>query len=110
MPTCECGQPATEVCYRRGDSTEIWFCRARKHTPQVRALAAQGWLSQSANVAASPTGAAIRRHLEGCLWPGWQYLRLNRTQTGKRSLLGCCAAPSAMRAVRRSPQRKAPSI
>ena len=64
MRKCECGQPATEVCYRRGDKTEVWFCTARKHNSQVRELAAQGWLTQSAPVAASPTGAAIRRHLQ----------------------------------------------
>lgn len=64
MNTCECGQPATEVCYRRGSSDEVWFCTSRKHTPKIREMAAQGWLTQSANVAASPTGAAIRRHLQ----------------------------------------------
>lgn len=64
MNTCECGQPGTEVCYRRGTADEIWFCTARKHTAQVRELAAQGWLSQSATVAASPTGIAIRQHLQ----------------------------------------------
>jgi hypothetical protein len=64
MNTCECGQPGTEVCYQRGTSDEIWFCTARKHNAQVRALAAQGWLSQSATIAASATGAAIRRHFQ----------------------------------------------
>jgi hypothetical protein len=61
---CECGQPGTEVCYRRGSSDEIWFCGARRHGPRVRELAAEGWLTQSATVAASPTGIAIRRHLQ----------------------------------------------
>ena len=65
MPTCECGQPATEVCYRRGSADEVWLCGARKHGAQIRALAAKGWLTQGATVAASPTGAAIRRHLQG---------------------------------------------
>ena len=64
MFTCECGQPGTEVCYRRGDGTEIWFCGAREHDERVRELAAQGWLTQSATTAASPTGTAIRRHLQ----------------------------------------------
>lgn len=64
MPTCECGQPGTEVCYRRGSSEEIWFCGARTHRAEIQRLAAEGWLSQSATVAASPTGTAIRRHLQ----------------------------------------------
>lgn len=64
MNTCECGQPGTEVCYRRGSSDEIWFCAAGKHDERVRELATQGWLSQSATAAASPTGTAIRRHLQ----------------------------------------------
>jgi hypothetical protein len=64
MTTCECGQPATEVCYRRGSSREIWFCGARRHRAQVRELAAKGWLSQSATAAASPTGTAVRRRLQ----------------------------------------------
>lgn len=64
MNTCECGQPGTEVCYQRGSSDEIWFCKARKHTPRVRELAAQGWLSQSATVAASPVGIAVRRTMQ----------------------------------------------
>jgi len=64
MNTCECGQPGTEVCYRRGSAEEIWFCTSRKHTPRVRELAAQGWMSQSATTAASPMGAAIRRRMQ----------------------------------------------
>jgi hypothetical protein len=64
MTTCECGQPATEVAYRRGSGDELWFCGARKHTGQIRDLSAQGWLTQSATVASSPTGTAIRRHLQ----------------------------------------------
>jgi len=64
MTTCKCGQPGTEVCYRRGSSDEIWFCGARKHRSDVQELAAQGWLSQSAVAASSPTGVAIRRHLQ----------------------------------------------
>ena len=64
MTTCECGQPATEVCYQRGSSVEIWFCGARKHTGKIRELSARGWLSQSAVAAASPTGTAIRRRLQ----------------------------------------------
>jgi hypothetical protein len=64
MPTCECGQPGTEVCYRRGSSEEIWFCGSREHRARVQELAAQGWLSQSATVAASPTGIAVRRRLQ----------------------------------------------
>jgi hypothetical protein len=64
MNTCKCGQPGTEVCYQRGSSDEVWFCTARKHTPEVRELAAKGWLTQSATVAASPAGAAMRRHLQ----------------------------------------------
>lgn len=65
METCKCGQPGTEVAYQRGSSDEIWFCKARKHAAEVRELAAKGWLTQSATVAASPTGTAIRRHLQG---------------------------------------------
>jgi hypothetical protein len=64
MTTCECGQPATEVCYRRGSAEEIWFCASRRHTPRVRELAAQGWMSQSATTAASPMGTAIRRRMQ----------------------------------------------
>jgi hypothetical protein len=64
MSTCKCGQRGTEVCYQRGTSTEVWFCGARKHTSEIRELAAQGWLSQSATAASSPTGTAIRRHLQ----------------------------------------------
>jgi hypothetical protein len=64
MGTCKCGQPGTEVCYRRGSADEIWFCTARRHTAEVRELAAKGWLTQSATVAASATGTAIRRHLQ----------------------------------------------
>ena len=64
MHTCECGQPGTEVCYQRGTSDEIWFCTARKHRTATQDLAAQGWLTQSATVAGSPTGTAIRRHLQ----------------------------------------------
>lgn len=62
---CECGQLGTEVCYRRGTSDEVWFCGARKHRAATQDLAAQGWLTQSATTAASPTGTAIRRHLQG---------------------------------------------
>lgn len=64
MNTCECGQPGTEVCYRKGDSEEVWFCRSRKHTPKIREMAAQGWMSQSATVAASKMGVAMRRHMQ----------------------------------------------
>lgn len=64
MPTCECGQPGTEVCFRWGSSEEIWFCGSRKHRARVQELAVQGWLSQSATVAASATGTAIRKHLQ----------------------------------------------
>ena len=64
MTTCECGQPASEVCYRRSSSDEIWFCGSRKHTAKVRELAAQGWLSQSAVAASSPVGVAIRRRMQ----------------------------------------------
>lgn len=64
MNTCPCGQPATEVCYQRGTDTEIWFCTARKHTGEVRKLAAAGWLSQSATTAASPMGIMIRRNFQ----------------------------------------------
>jgi hypothetical protein len=64
MTTCECGQPGTEVCYRRGSSDEIWFCGSRKHSSKIRELAAQGWLSQSAVAAASPVGIAVRRNLQ----------------------------------------------
>jgi hypothetical protein len=64
MNTCECGQPGTEVCYRRGSSDEIWFCGARKHTPKIREMAAQGWMSQSATVAASKMGVTMRRHMQ----------------------------------------------
>jgi hypothetical protein len=64
MFTCKCGKPGTEVCYRRGSSEEIWFCTAREHDEEVRELAAWGWLTQSATAAASPTGTAIRRHLQ----------------------------------------------
>jgi hypothetical protein len=64
MNTCECGQPGTEVCYRRGSAEEIWFCASRKHTPRVREMAAQGWMSQSAATAASPVGVMIRRRLQ----------------------------------------------
>ena len=64
MTTCECGQPATEVCYRRGSAEEIWFCTSRKHNARVRELSAQGWMSQSATAAASPVGIAIRRHMQ----------------------------------------------
>jgi hypothetical protein len=64
MKTCKCGQPGTEVCYRRGSVDEIWFCGSRKHNAEARGLAAQGWLSQSATVATSPTGIAIRHHLQ----------------------------------------------
>ncbi len=62
--TCECGQPATEVCYHRGTTTEIWLCASRQHTPKVRELATQGWMSQSTTTAASPAGTAIRRHMQ----------------------------------------------
>ena len=64
MNTCECGQPATEVCYQRGTSDEIWFCGSRKHTAKIRELAAQGWMSQSATAAASPVGVMIRRRMQ----------------------------------------------
>lgn len=64
MNTCECGQPGTEVCYKRGTAAEVWFCGSRRHTPAVRELAAQGWMSQSATVAASPVGTAIRRRMQ----------------------------------------------
>jgi hypothetical protein len=64
MRTCECGRPATEVCYRRGVNDEIWFCGARKHRARIVELAAQGWLTQGAVAAASPTGTAVRRHLQ----------------------------------------------
>ena len=65
MNTCECGQPGTEVCYQRGSSDEIWFCGARKHTPKVRELATQGWMTQSALGSLqpgrqSPSAAAFR--------------------------------------------------
>jgi len=62
--TCECGKPATEVCYQKGSSEEIWFCTSRKHTPRVRELSAQGWFSQSATAAASPVGIMIRRRMQ----------------------------------------------
>ena len=62
--TCECGQPGTEVCYRKGSSEEIWFCGSRKHNAAVRALSAQGWMSQSATVAASKMGEVMRRHMQ----------------------------------------------
>jgi len=62
--TCECGQQASEVCYQRGSSDEIWFCGSRKHTPKIRELAAQGWMSQSATAAASPVGVMIRRRMQ----------------------------------------------
>lgn len=64
MTTCECGQPGTEVCFKRGTSTEIWFCGARKHNARVRELSAQGWHSQSAVTAVSPMGTAIRRRMQ----------------------------------------------
>jgi hypothetical protein len=64
MHTCECGQPGTEVCYKRGSSREVWFCASRKHNARVRELSARGWLSQSATVAASATGTAVRRNLQ----------------------------------------------
>ena len=64
MNTCECGQPATEVYFKRGTEDEIWFCGSRKHTPAVRELAAQGWMSQSATAAASPVGIAVRRRMQ----------------------------------------------
>jgi hypothetical protein len=64
MNTCECGQPGTEVCYQRGSAGEVWFCGSRKHRAATQELAARGWLTQSATVAASPTGIAIRRHLQ----------------------------------------------
>lgn len=64
MATCECGQSASEVCYQRCNSNEVWFCGARKHTAKVRELAAQGWMSQSATVAASPVGVMIRRRMQ----------------------------------------------
>ena len=64
MNTCQCGQPGTEVCYKRGSADEIWFCGSRKHRSEIQALGAQGWLSQSATAAASPTGTAIRRRLQ----------------------------------------------
>jgi hypothetical protein len=62
--TCPCGAPGTEVCYRPGTSDEKWFCGKREHGPQVRELAASGWLSQSAVVAASPMGLLIRRKFQ----------------------------------------------
>lgn len=62
--TCECGESATEVCYRRGSADEIWFCTDRKHNARVRELAAEGWMSQSATVAASPMGVVIRRRMQ----------------------------------------------
>jgi hypothetical protein len=64
MNTCECGQPATEVCYRRGSTEEIWFCTGRKHRAQVQELSAKGWMSQSATAAASPVGVMIRRRMQ----------------------------------------------
>jgi hypothetical protein len=64
MSTCECGQPATEVCYQRGSTIEIWFCGSRKHTARIRELAAQGWMSQSAATAGSPVGVMIRRRMQ----------------------------------------------
>jgi len=36
-----------------------------RHTPQVRELAAKGWMSQSATAAASPVGVMIRRRMQG---------------------------------------------
>ena len=62
--TCECGQPGTEVCYRRGSADEIWFCASRKHNARVRELSAQGWMSQASSAAASPVGIMIRRRLQ----------------------------------------------
>jgi len=64
MNTCECGKPATEVCYRRGTADEIWFCTSRKHNARVRELSAQGWMSQSATTTASKVGVMIRRHAQ----------------------------------------------
>jgi hypothetical protein len=64
MNICECGQPATEVCYRRGSAEEIWFCTGRKHTAKIRELAAQGWMSQSATAAGSSVGVMIRRRMQ----------------------------------------------
>ena len=64
MNTCECGQPGTEVSFKRSSSEEIWFCGSRKHTPKIRELAAQGWLGQGAVAAASPVGVMIRRRMQ----------------------------------------------
>lgn len=64
MNTCQCGQPGTEVCYQRGTSDEIWFCGSRKHRAEFLQLSAQGWLSQSATVAASPVGIAVRHTMQ----------------------------------------------
>lgn len=65
MKMCKCGAVATEVCYRRGSKDEVWLCTARKHSAETRELAAHGWLTQSAAVASSATGIAIRNHLKG---------------------------------------------
>lgn len=58
--TCECGQPGTEVCFKTGHA-EIWYCTSRTHTPAIRQLAKQGWMSQSATTAASKMGIMIRQ-------------------------------------------------
>jgi hypothetical protein len=64
METCECGQPGTEVCFQTGSSDEVWFCGSRKHRTEIQQMAAQGWHTQSATVAASATGRAIRQHMQ----------------------------------------------
>lgn len=64
MQMCECGEPGTEVCYRRGSADEIWFCGSRKHTARICELSAQGWFSQSAVAAASAVGIAVRRRAQ----------------------------------------------
>ena len=58
-----CGKAADTLFYRRGSSEETVMCGP--HGRQfVRSGDAAGWLSQSANTAASPTGRAIRSHLQ----------------------------------------------
>lgn len=63
--TCKtCGDTGETLFYRRDSNEELIMCKphARKN---IRAMHAAGWLSQSATVAASATGRAIRQHLRG---------------------------------------------
>jgi hypothetical protein len=65
MKACEtCGGTGETLFYRRDSDTERILCKAHARKV-ITAMHADGWLSQSAAVAMSATGRAIRQHLRG---------------------------------------------